>query len=198
MKALPQEKFVRVVVVLWAIWHARRKIIHEDFFQNPLSTHGFINRFVSDLEQARPATQKLGGERRAAEGGIGRWIPPGRGTTKLNIDAALSNEGAAALSAVARDGRGAFLGASVVVMAGLTEPELAEAMACREALALASDLQLRRITVASDCANAIRNIQGLERDYMARLSKKSRLHGASSLRYSLFMKVVDAMKMPID
>ena len=44
------------------------------------------------------------------------------------------------LSPVARDATGAFLGASVVVWQGYDDPEILEAMACREGLALASDL----------------------------------------------------------
>jgi hypothetical protein len=33
-------------------------------------------------------------------------------------------------------------------------------MACREGLSLASDLLLREVRIASDCANAVRNIRG--------------------------------------
>jgi hypothetical protein len=33
-------------------------------------------------------------------------------------------------------------------------------MACREGLSLASDLLLREVRIASDCANAVRNIHG--------------------------------------
>ena len=58
MKDLPHDKFVRVTVVLWAIWHAMRKLIHEDMVQSPMAIHGFIDRFLSDLEQASPTTGK--------------------------------------------------------------------------------------------------------------------------------------------
>ena len=39
---LSQEKFIKVLVTLWAIWWARRKLIHADEHQSPLSTHMFI------------------------------------------------------------------------------------------------------------------------------------------------------------
>lgn len=78
---------------------------------------------------------------------------------KINVDAAVSkNRGKVAAAAVARDGSGAYLGASVLVCEGTTEPETVEALACREGLALASDLLLRKFRLASDNANVIRSI----------------------------------------
>ena len=44
------------------------------------------------------------------------------------------------VAAVARHVVGKFLGASAVVMKGLLEPNTVEAIACKEGLALASDL----------------------------------------------------------
>ena len=51
---LPHEELTRVVVSLWALWHARRKAIHENIFQSPLSTHCFVDRFVAELEMTGP------------------------------------------------------------------------------------------------------------------------------------------------
>jgi ribonuclease HI len=79
---------------------------------------------------------------------------------KVNVDAALSNNGGtAAVAAVARDADGAFLGASAVASRGVTDPETMEALACREGLALALDLNVRRLRLASDCANVVRAIK---------------------------------------
>ena len=80
------------------------------------------------------------------------WIPPPRGVLKVNVDAALSkNSDIAAMAAVARDETGMFLGASALVVEGITSPEVAEAMACREGLALASDLDLQKIRIHGLC-----------------------------------------------
>ena len=38
-KTLSHEVITRVVIRLWAIWHARRMVIYENVFQSPLSTH---------------------------------------------------------------------------------------------------------------------------------------------------------------
>ena len=62
-------------------------------------------------------------------------------------------------AAICRDGAGVFLGASIVVMAGLTDPTTLEALACSEALALAEDLHLRNLTIASDSYQVVRDIK---------------------------------------
>jgi hypothetical protein len=49
LKDLPTHEFTRVIVTLWALWYARRKIIHEGEYQSPLSTHPFVGRFLNDL-----------------------------------------------------------------------------------------------------------------------------------------------------
>jgi hypothetical protein len=40
---------IRVVVTMWAIWYARRKAIHDNVFQSPLSAHSFVNNYVSNF-----------------------------------------------------------------------------------------------------------------------------------------------------
>ena len=57
---------------------------------------------------------------------------------------------------------------------GISDPETLEAMACREGLALASDLLLQRIRVASDCVNAIRSIQDKSMGKYGQITKEIR------------------------
>jgi hypothetical protein len=58
LSSLPQEDMVRVVVTIWAIWHARRKALHENLFQGPLSMHAFIDKFVSELGETTTVRTK--------------------------------------------------------------------------------------------------------------------------------------------
>jgi ribonuclease HI len=156
-QALPHMETTRVVVTMWALWHARRKIIHEGLFQPPLSTHMFVERFLADLEILAPAPVAVTAERML----VPKWIPPPVGFAKVNVDAALSkNSSTGAIAAVVRGSDGLFLGASSVVIIGVTDPEMLEAMACREGMALATDISLQRFILASDCSNAISSIRG--------------------------------------
>jgi ribonuclease HI len=78
---------------------------------------------------------------------------------KINVDAAVGkNTGFGSIAAVARDEDDVFRGASAVVLAGKSEAETLEALACREALSLAQDINARRIRVASDCLNVIKSL----------------------------------------
>jgi hypothetical protein len=81
----------------------------------------------------------------------------------VNVDVALAkNFDRSAVVAVARDETRIFLGASVLVLDGLTNPEVVETIACREDMALASDLVLQKIRVACDCINAVKSINAVK------------------------------------
>jgi hypothetical protein len=55
---------------------------------------------------------------------------------------------------------GNILGSLVGCGAGITDPEVLEALACRVDLSLAADLLLARFRVASDCLNMIKILEG--------------------------------------
>ncbi|XP_039780864.1 uncharacterized protein LOC120648195 [Panicum virgatum] len=175
---LASDDLVRVVVTMWAIWYARRKAIHEAAFQSPLSTpredklnhyiaredmqgerqstHSLINHYIADLELTKSTPR----EDKQVQYQGARWIPPPLDFVKINVDAATSkNSNQASVAAVARDSSGSFLGASTLVFSGVFDPETLEVLACREGLALASDLLFQKVRVASDCLNAIRSLQ---------------------------------------
>jgi hypothetical protein len=88
-----------------------------------------------------------------------RWISPPVGMTKLNVDAATSKQGSRrAVAILCRDEMRQFMGASVLTMTEPLNPPTLEAVACREGLALAQDLGLTRVCVASDCLEMINNL----------------------------------------
>jgi len=163
-RSLNNEEAVRCAVVLWAIWYARRKAIHESVFQSPLSTHSFIQRFMADLSVVQTqrhcpdSSKQRTGPSLPAQCGLA-WCAPPLSVVKINVDAGLAkNGGKVAAAAIARNTAGDFLGASVLVLKGLKEPEIVEAIACREGLALAQDIQVTRVRLACDNANVISSI----------------------------------------
>jgi ribonuclease HI len=157
VKDLSKEESIRIMVTLWAFWHARRNIVHEGNYHSPLLTHCFIERFIGDLKQLdhTPVSNLVVLPRGP------RWIAPPQGLAKINVGSALSKTSPkGAIAAVARSSEGSFLGASSLVINGVMDPETMEALACREELNLALDLLLMRIRVASDCQNLIRKLGG--------------------------------------
>ena len=48
-ETLPAKEFQKLLIICWAILGARRKALHEDIFQSPLSTFSFITKHLDDL-----------------------------------------------------------------------------------------------------------------------------------------------------
>ena len=57
-----------------------------------------------------------------------------------------------------RDQQGNYLGSSSLVIAGVDDPVILETIACREALALAEDLNLNNLIIASDAKQVVSDI----------------------------------------
>ena len=157
---LSQDRFVAVLTTLWAIWWARRKAIHEQEFQSPLSTHLFIERYLQELRELPAKKQKIKNTSGAASTSAPRWIPPSPGETKLNADGAVAkSSNIGAVGVICRNAEGQFLGASALVFKGVTKPATLEAYACREALALAEDMVVTKVRIASDCLRVINDLK---------------------------------------
>jgi hypothetical protein len=98
--------------------------------------HDFVEKFVADLSQAdhKVVQRRVTPRRRAAPA----WIPPPQSFLKINVDTAIEKSTCRdSVAVVARDACGRFQRAAVVVFPGKTESETLEALACREAIALA-------------------------------------------------------------
>uniref|UniRef100_A0ACD6A090 Uncharacterized protein n=1 Tax=Avena sativa TaxID=4498 RepID=A0ACD6A090_AVESA len=59
------------------------------------------------------------------------------------------------VASICKDGEGVFMGFSALDIPGISDPATLEAIACREALALAIDLYAQRVFIASDCLHVI-------------------------------------------
>ncbi|KAE8784827.1 hypothetical protein D1007_41583 [Hordeum vulgare] len=155
--ALSGDRFLTVLTTLWAIWWARRRAIHEKEFQSPLSTHLFIQRYLAELRGLPAKNHQDGRPTRILRP---RWIPPATGETKMNVDGAVaksSNTGA--IGVICRSDQGVLLGASAVVIPGMIDPEVLEAHACREAIALAEDMMISKVRIASDCLRVVNEMK---------------------------------------
>jgi ribonuclease HI len=86
-----------------------------------------------------------------------RWIAPSGDYAKINVDAAVSrSENRGVVAAICRSSDGSYLGASALACPGISDPGTLEAIACREGLALAADLQLSRFLLSTDCLEVIK------------------------------------------
>jgi hypothetical protein len=160
LDTLSHDDFVRVTVTLWAIWTARRKAIHEQVFQSPMTIVGFIRSFLSDMKLALdvPTNSSPGIRQQTVPVGV-QWSVPPQGMCEVNVDAALSKSSiAGSIAAVCRDEHGVLLGSSARIIEGIQDPATLEACACAEGLSLAADLNVRRLCLATDCLVVAREI----------------------------------------
>jgi hypothetical protein len=155
---MKREDLTRMLVTLWAIWHAKRKAIHEEVYQSPMATVAFVDRFLTNLDAGGVRTSDNPSKVHGTTG-RGRWLAPPAGSMKVNVDAAVSKSLAkGAVGVVCRSGDGQFRGASAVVYEGISHPGTLEALACREALDVAEDLLFGPIYVASDCLEVVKGL----------------------------------------
>ena len=117
-------------------------------------------------------------------------IAPPSGVVKINVDATLSkNTSTASAIAVARYEDGRFMGASMLFLRRIVDPEVMESIACGEGMALASDLRADSVRLANDCLNVVKSIQQGDLEIMDRLSGRS-MRGRQLFKVSrLFMSI---------
>lgn len=158
MESLSGTEFTKLAVTLWEIWSSWRKLIHEGEHQSPMSTHMFINKFLSDHELSNPVKIQVP-PRTMQRAQVRAWIPPSSYTIKINVDGDVSrNDERGAIGAVCRDDMGLYLGSSALVLPGMIDPATLEALACREALDLAKDLMVQQMKIASYCKSVVTDI----------------------------------------
>lgn len=76
------------------------------------------------------------------------------------MDGGLSlTEGTRSVTAVGREAEGRYIGSTAIVVPGILDATSLEALACREGLALAADLNLHEIVISSDCKGLIKDIK---------------------------------------
>jgi len=160
---IPKTEGSRILITCCAIWHARRKAIHEGVFKSPFSIISMVNQLIQELAIVQEFESKM---RIQHQPKIRTQcqIAIEQGTYKTNTDAAVDPANSkGAIAAVCRGSNGEFVAASAMNTTNVTDPETLEAMACLEALALAEDCAIKKMIVVSDCLNVIRNIKKMNR-----------------------------------
>ena len=101
----------------------------------------FITRFIADLEAIRTPNPTRAPLARTGTS-IQRPRAPPATYAKIHVDAGVRTRRGGAAVAVCRGTHGLFLGSSALVIPGIWDPATLEAMACREGIALAEDLNI--------------------------------------------------------
>lgn len=159
----PQE-VVKVVTVLWGIWHGRNKLVWENKTIAPSVVVDWSSRSISEWQQAQKniKTRGRGVEDRVRRETV-RWKPPEAGHLKINVDASLSQEtDSYALGMVIRDDKGGFVEGKVVRLHYVESAMDAETKGVFEALRWAVTKGLQNVCIETDSLLTIKALQSQE------------------------------------
>jgi hypothetical protein len=151
--ALPADRQITTVALLWCWWAERNKENHKerrltvDEFQFQVRRH--TAEWVSQnrcLNHPNPTAAQ-------------RWNPPPEDYMMINCDGAFSAERAeGGWGAVARDHVGDLVFAAAGHLTHTSQAMHAEAVAVKNALSIADQMGIGRIIIASDCQNVVKAI----------------------------------------
>jgi ribonuclease HI len=153
-----------LAVAFWHLWSARNGVRKDDHLKDPCQLSEQIKAYTTMIELH--LSKPVANHRCVSKSSPPKWSPPPEGTVLINVDAALfksSNRMGAGV--VIRNHRGECLVACSELLLVVTMPELAEALALRRALALASEEGFEQVMVASDCLSVVQRIKSTTQDH---------------------------------
>ncbi|XP_048498260.1 uncharacterized protein LOC125496752 [Beta vulgaris subsp. vulgaris] len=141
--------------LLWGIWLRRNAWV---FNQTRIEVQDVIERDVRGSLEYRYAQEcmRMGGR---TEKGSKSWQRPPRGRCKVNVDAAVCDNGQIGCGGVVREATGDVLVACCGKMEGDYEADVAEALAARFVLKLVWEAGIRHIIMESDCLKLVAHLK---------------------------------------
>lgn len=143
----------RACFLAWSIWHRRNKWVFEQVKE---PDNVFLNRVWRLVEDFGNYTEKIyGGTTPNSNPSSSVWSPPPMGVIKVNVDAAVSEEGWVGLGTVARNDKGEVMYAAVRRVRARWSPLIAECRAALFGLEQAQQHGLSEVILASDSASLV-------------------------------------------
>ena len=144
-----------MVQALYGLWLARNEAQDGKRIKAPHEILATVLMHMEEWRLAHPTSNNIQTRQPPQP-----WEPLAEGWTKVNSDGATSKLGSkAGEGAVLRDHMGAFRAGVCHLFSGVTDPEVAELLACRRALEVASDINVQRVHVELDSNGVVRTLQ---------------------------------------
>ncbi|XP_021746413.1 uncharacterized protein LOC110712260 [Chenopodium quinoa] len=148
-KNLSTETYQKSLFLLWFIWFRRNKWVFENVWDSDEALLLRHSRIVADFGEY---SEKIYGDTSPPSEPVGRpvWVPPPLGSVKVNVDAAISEDGWVGLGAIARDDRGRVLFSAVSRSRAWWEPLVAECKAALFGIKKAREKNMGNIILEAD------------------------------------------------
>lgn len=150
----------RIIMLCWAIWRSRNDFVWNNRRWQPMKIVAKAWEYLSQWNAAQsrsfsaPITPPVPGD------GAVCWVKPQHNGVKITCDAAIFEElGISGAGLIARDHDGTLISAKSKTTPEVLKPVLAEAIAVKEALSWAKEMESRPITVETDCLVVVQLIR---------------------------------------
>lgn len=152
-----------MAVAIWHIWDNRNNIRNGESLVHPSRVLGKIKAYIDFI--CLHSFSSNGSDRRDTSKSTQKWSPPPKGLMLVNVDAAIfTQSGRAGFGIVIRDNQGKVRLASRGRLQCDLNPEVAEALALREALTTTKVAGFQNVIVASDCLSLINKVNRVQFD----------------------------------
>lgn len=156
-------KRAEVAVVCWAIWKARNELVWNQKRSQAWKVVESAKEYLKQWSTAQNRSYVASVSPMRDGDGASKWVKPQIDTIKVTVDAAIfKNRGEFGFGLVARDCRGDLVLAKSVLHKGVASPELAEAMAVKEALSWIKSNGWFRVVLESDSLVTVQAIRSSE------------------------------------
>jgi ribonuclease HI len=151
-----------LVISFWHIWEARNAVRNGE---NEVHPHSIVEKTLAYVDMVLLHMYEPVISNRCGSFKLKQWNPPPEGWVMVNVDAAVFQKAnRMGWGIVIRNHRGDFLAASRQGMDKITNPELAEAIAFRQALLFVSGLPYSYVIIASDCLSLVHKLRSGYKD----------------------------------
>ncbi|KAK8715863.1 hypothetical protein V6N13_043189 [Hibiscus sabdariffa] len=148
-----------IFITIWALWFARKKLVHENSTQGLLELVLFVTSYNAEL---RSSSSKLAHSNVRASV---RWIPPSNSHVKINVDASfIPAESMSYSGLVIRDNEEFILGAAHRVSTHIRTAFEAEAMVICQGILFGEEIGCMNVIVEGDARSMIRKMLSLDVD----------------------------------
>ncbi|KAK8579910.1 hypothetical protein V6N12_070211 [Hibiscus sabdariffa] len=143
-------KRLKLLILIWAIWTSRNKLVHENVKQYAFAVVRFSMNYVREITFVSSSLATLQNPMMA------KWSRPFDPSVKINVDAAFDSSSSRASSGVVvRDSNGLVLGSCFIPSVNISSSFAAEALAVIHGLCFALDLGCMHVVLESDSLTVI-------------------------------------------
>ncbi|GMJ04189.1 hypothetical protein HRI_004088000 [Hibiscus trionum] len=156
-ESLSVDKARRFLVAIWAIWGYRNKRLHENANQRPEDIANYVIQYIREVDEASIIKNSMPKQRKT------QWDPPPTEYVKTNFDASYqADTRITIIGIIIRNEIALIMGAGAYPNLKALNPEMAKALACRQALRLTQELGFRRAVVEGDSLQIINKLRNFE------------------------------------